>query len=171
MFQTSGNLLLQTAGTLLTEPASKIQTVGTTTTHVGITLRGAASQTANLVEIQNSSSTVLSSIAADGTMFMNSGERVKRTATAIDYTILVTDYYVGVTSTAAPRTITLPTSTASLSGRKFIIKDESGGAATNNITITRAGSDTIDGATTFVINTNYGSVHLIADGGTAWFVA
>lgn len=63
-------------------------------------------------------------------------------------------------------TVTLPA--ASLSGRIFIIKkaDSSG----NAITISRAGSDTIDGATSYSLSAQYQSVTLIADGGTGWMV-
>lgn len=91
-----------------------------------------------------------------------------RIATAISYTALVTDYIIGVTSTAAARTITLPTAAAAGKGRIFIIKDESGAAGTNNITIDGNGAETIDGAATKVISTNYGVVRIYSNG-TAWF--
>lgn len=74
---------------------------------------------------------------------------------------------IGVTNTAAPRTVTLQTATL-LSGRTIIVKDESGLAGTNNITVATQGAETIDGAATFVINTNYGLVRLYSDG-TNWF--
>ena len=41
--------------------------------------------------------------------------------------------------------------------------------ATNNITINRADSATIDGATSQTISSNYGSMKLISDG-TKWFI-
>ena len=63
--------------------------------------------------------------------------------------------------------ITLPTigssSTQSSDGRIYIIKDISGAAGTNNITIHRASTDTIDGATTAVISSDHGSLTLVAD--------
>jgi hypothetical protein len=61
--------------------------------------------------------------------------------------------------------ITLPTPTA---GRKLSIKDSSGSAGTNNITISHHSSEHIDGSNTFIINTNYGGIDLISDG-TNWF--
>lgn len=97
-----------------------------------------------------------------------------RFATAVSYTILLTDvgfgWVVGVTSTAAARTITLPLANAVPAGWQTTIKDESGGALTNNITIARAGADTIDGATSNVINLNYGSRTLYSDGVSKWFL-
>lgn len=98
----------------------------------------------------------------------------KRTATATSYTILVTDLYIGVTSTAAARTITLPAASACFDstnnvGMTFIVADESNAAATNNITLTRAGSDTFTGgATSQVINTNGGVLWVMAISTTQW---
>lgn len=93
-----------------------------------------------------------------------------RVATATNYTITGYEVVVGVTSTAAARTITLPAATAVLAGQVFTVKDESGAAATNNITVARAGTDTIDGATSKVVNTNYGFVRFYSDGVSKWFV-
>lgn len=68
--------------------------------------------------------------------------------------------YIGVTSTASARTITLDMDDE-IVGNTIIIKDESGGAATNNITIDTEGSSTIDGAASVVITANYGCARLI----------
>lgn len=73
------------------------------------------------------------------------------------------DVIIGITSTAAARTVTLP-DTAN-SGAVFIVKDESGAAATNNITVSVSGGvKTIDGSTSFVINTNYGVLRCYYNG-------
>ena len=73
------------------------------------------------------------------------------TKTATSYTTVVSDYYIGVTSTAAARTIST-TAEDQLRGRVMILKDESNAAGTNNITFDPAGSVTVDGASTKVIN-------------------
>jgi hypothetical protein len=93
---------------------------------------------------------------------------IKRTATATTYTALVTDHYIGVTSTASARTINLPAAATCGAGKVFIVKDESGAAGTNNITLDCNASETIDGATTKVISTNYGSTRIMCDGSN-WF--
>lgn len=91
-------------------------------------------------------------------------------ATAISYTMASTDTYIGVTSTAAPRTITLLAAGTFLDGRIVDIKDESGGAAANNITITPNGADTIDGVNAPVpITQNYGEFSLVKRG-TGWWI-
>jgi len=93
-----------------------------------------------------------------------------RVATAVNYTALASDGVVAVTSTATPRTITLPAASAMSPGAPLTVKDESGAAVTNNITISRAGTDTIEGAITKVISTNYGTVTLYSTG-SVWMVA
>jgi len=89
--------------------------------------------------------------------------------TAVDYTILVSDQYIGVTSTAAPRVLTLPSAVTAGDGKYFIIKDESGGAQTNNITLSPVLVQTIDGDASFIIDSNYGAVGIISDGAN-WFI-
>ena len=85
-------------------------------------------------------------------------------------TIAANASYVFInTSTAAARVITLPAASGVTSGRYFIIKDKTGSAATNNITITPAGSDTIDGvASSTTISSAYGSLTLVSDGVSGW---
>ena len=54
---------------------------------------------------------------------------------------------------------------APATGRTYIIKDKVGLAGTSNITVTTVGGAvTIDGATTFVLNTAYESVNVIFNG-------
>ena len=81
-------------------------------------------------------------------------------------TLTVYDDYIGVTDTSSARTITLPISSGSdllVDNQEFEIKDESGAAGTNNITIDGNGAN-IDGSPTLSINVNYGSVRLLWDG-------
>lgn len=95
--------------------------------------------------------------------------QVHRVQTAINYVVLATDYYVGVTNTAVPRTITLPSAIAVGNGWQVEVKDESGGAAASNITISPVLAQTIDGAASLVIAANRGSVLLVSNGGS-WFI-
>ena len=91
------------------------------------------------------------------------GHVSKRTATATDYTIKTADTFVAVTNTSAPRTITLP-STAPDSGWWCIVKDETNGAATNNITISRNGLNIDNQAANKTINTNSGFFGIYSNG-------
>ena len=103
-----------------------------------------------------------------GLLTANGGFRTKVTVTTTNYTALTSDVVIGVTDTTAARTITLP-ALSGIVGQTLIIKDMTGAAATNNITLDGNGSETIDGATTKVINTNYGSMTIVADVG-GWYV-
>lgn len=87
--------------------------------------------------------------------------KLTRTATATDYDITASNVYVGVTSTAAARTVRILTA-AIVVGAVFIIADESLVAGTNNITISTEGAETIDGSDTAVICEDGGSITLIA---------
>jgi len=79
------------------------------------------------------------------------------------YVALTTDYYLGVTSSGGAITVELPN--APSTGRVYVIKDTAGSASTHNITVTTVGgSVTIDGATTFVMNTNYQSCEVVFNG-------
>lgn len=81
------------------------------------------------------------------------------------YVVLVTDEYLSVDSSGGPITIQLPNA-ATLS-QVFIIKDRTGSAATNNITVTTVGGlVNIDGATSFVMNTAYQAINVIGNGST-----
>jgi hypothetical protein len=88
-------------------------------------------------------------------------------ASAISVADPDTTVYIGISNTAAPRTVTLATSNA---GRYLIVKDESGGAAANNITLTPGDGSLIDGAATAVINVNYGSLSLVRRNNNWWIV-
>lgn len=84
-----------------------------------------------------------------------------RRTVAITGNILSSDWYIGVT--AVPLTLTLTTGSYA-TNQQFVIKDESGGASANNITIDTQGAETIDGAATALISTNFGSLSILFDG-------
>lgn len=78
------------------------------------------------------------------------------------YVVLSTDYFLSV-DTGVARTIQLPN--APSTGRMFVVKDASGTAAANNITVTTVGGVVlIDGAASYAINQNYGAIQLIFNG-------
>lgn len=77
-----------------------------------------------------------------------------------------TDYIVFVTTGSGAISVTLPAPTV---GRILILKDISGQANTNNITLVRNGSEQIEGiATSKLLTTNWGSWTITSDG-TNWF--
>jgi hypothetical protein len=96
------------------------------------------------------------------------------------WNVLNTDLYnlldVNTSSTAV--TINLPKASTvvdgsgnPLPGRFLYIKDSTGNAATNNITVNTSTGDQFEtGASSIVINNNYGAVLLYTDGISTWFI-
>jgi len=103
----------------------------------------------------------------DGGAFINGKLRLKRSTFAASATIGTTTLIAAVTNTSSPRTITLPTGASAGTQTVYIIKDETGAAATNNITVAGNGSELIEGAGTKTINTNYGVLRVYWNG-TQW---
>lgn len=81
------------------------------------------------------------------------------------YVVLATDEYLGVDCSGVPITIQLPNAPAT--GRVFVIKDRTGSANINNITVTTVGGAVnIDGALTYIMNTQYAAIQVLFDGAT-----
>lgn len=81
-----------------------------------------------------------------------------RTVVSANYTLEEGDTYLGL---QGGYTVTL---SGPEKARRLIIKDEAGSAGTSPITVV----GTIDGATNYSINSDYGALSLISDGST-WF--
>ena len=76
---------------------------------------------------------------------------------ATSYTVQNSDYYVGINGTAV--TVTLP-NTGLVPGKSYFIKDESGNAGRNPITLSGNGN-MIDGSATITMKSNYISLQVI----------
>lgn len=74
---------------------------------------------------------------------------------------------IGIDDTTVARTVTLQTADV-VAGRIVIVKDESGAAGTNNITVDTQGAELIDGVASVSITANYGVIRVYSDG-TNWF--
>ena len=83
------------------------------------------------------------------------------------YSTAATDHIILVDSFAGAVAIDLPPCSGN-SGRIIIVKDVGNRAGTNNITISRHGSDQIDGSNSIAISTNRGYVQLVSDGSQFW---
>lgn len=89
---------------------------------------------------------------------------------AVSGAVLATDEVVVVTGYATTIALSLPSAATVIAGRRFTIKDGQGDAASLPITVTANGADTIDGDNAVVIQLAYGSIDLVADGVSAWFI-
>lgn len=139
-----------------------------------------------------SSSDVLDLYATDNELYWNtaSGTPVKLTSgTAINAAGITTNTYTVqsvagnltidaadtfdllLVSTAATRSITLPLASGVAAGRRYKLKDITGSAQTNNITVIRSGSDSIEGVSgNKILQTNFGAWELVSDGSAAWYL-
>lgn len=100
------------------------------------------------------------------TPMVGSNDAVKvRIPGAYPYTAVPQDYLI-VVDTSSARTINLNASP--VTGQVYRIKDNTGSAAANNITVTPAAGN-IDGAASYSINVNFGSIDVTYNG-TQWNV-
>lgn len=121
----------------------------------------------NNITLDNS--TGYNSFSSSKGNYLSSGLRLNVSIPAelsYPYTTKVTDYIICVRTLVTPKTVNLLA--APEAGRVYIIKDQDGNAAVNNITIVPA-AGTIDGAATYTIAANYASVQLVYNG-TEWSI-
>lgn len=85
------------------------------------------------------------------------------------YTAVATDCNVLLTNLNA-RTVTMPAATAVQPGAHLYIWDGNNNAGTNNVSVARAGTDTINGGTTnvAVVTANSGHSTCVSDGSSKW---
>ena len=82
------------------------------------------------------------------------------TVTTTSYTALATDYFLNVDTSLHATSINLP---VGVLGTVYIIKDGTGNASVNPITINGSGGQVIDGSVA-TINAPFGSISLIFNG-------
>lgn len=114
----------------------------------------------NAVQLTSGGSVVTSPGAVDS---------LEITSINTNLTISPSDTFVVIwVDTSAARTIDLPLASTVTPGRFYGIKDSTGTANANNITVARQGSDTIDGATSQEIDSNYGCLWFQSNGVSSW---
>lgn len=111
---------------------------------------------------------VLTTDGAGGLSFTTaaSAPTIQNITVAGPTNITNTSFTVALVNFAGAATVVLPTPT---SGKRATVKDISGNAGTNNITV-GAVSGNVDGAATKTIATNFGSMSFVADGTNWWIV-
>lgn len=166
-------LVDNTSGTATWESAAgaagDVTGPGSSTDNAAVRFDGATGkiiQNSGVIIDDSDNVTGVNDLTTTGTTTFGKAFNADRTATAVGVNS-AGETIIGVTSTAAPRAIVLDTDDV-VDGRVIWVKDESGGAGTNNITISTEGAETIDGAATFVISTNYGVMGFYSDGSN-WF--
>lgn len=106
-------------------------------------------------------------LTSNGTTWTSSapGSVFATASKSADYTVLSSDYFITINASGATRTMTLPAA-ASNTGKVYIFKRTDSTVA-NQAIIDGNASETIDGATTYVLAAVNGWVAIISDG-TNW---
>lgn len=115
--------------------------------------------------LTNNSTATLTNKTA--TTLIENGVRVAVSGKTADYTLTSTDYVITVDATGGNVTLTLPAASASV-GQTYRIKRIDG--SVNTITVARAGADTIDGATSATLVTQYSSKDIVCLTTSTWGV-
>jgi hypothetical protein len=103
------------------------------------------------------------------TVTIPGGGGFSRTAVTSTITASVSSAILGVSAGSAID-IRLPSAGTYTAGQNFIVKDESGNAHTNNITIRASGSQTIDGSSSIILESPYAAVNIYSNGSDKFFV-
>ena len=112
-----------------------------------------------------------SNLTFDGNILrINAGIEHVRKFVNENYTITTSDFFIGADSSNGVLQITLPAASSTSSGQTFVIKDEGGAAANNNITVVAPGSDTIDGINSVVLKSPFVSIQLYCNGTNKYFI-
>lgn len=140
---------------------------------VGLLITASPGQTEDLTQWHAATGDIRARVTAEGagvfTGITSLGGFIgKRTLVSVPtYHISPHDYILEVNVSGTP-TITLPLA-AEHTGQIFIVKDSSGAAAANAITIAPQGGDLIDGGGAITIEEDHGSVMLYSSG-ASWFI-
>lgn len=106
---------------------------------------------------------------SDITVTIGGGISYSRTEVTTTITASTNSTILGVTASSAVE-IRLPSAADYDAGQYFTIKDESGAADSNSITILTSGSQTIDGISSIVLDSPYAAVNLYSNGSDKFFI-
>ena len=103
---------------------------------------------------------------------IKTGLILNRTAITSNYSVLVSDYYVGI-DTATPTaaiTASLPAAESLQSGQTFVFKDEGGSAHQYSIVIKASGSQKIDNQNQVILQSPRAALTIYTDGASKFFI-
>lgn len=158
------NVDITTIGTTVPEPGVFTTVRGTTITATSGFVGATTGALNGTLGATTPASAVVTTLTANGISTLQSGQiqAIRVVVAAGTVTAATTDFAIVVNKTVgAATTVNLFATPAT--GTTLVIKDGKGDAASNNITITPAAGN-IDGAATYVLSTNFGSIMCIYNG-------
>ncbi len=120
-----------------------------------------------------SSSTDLFAVDVENkTTKIKTGLVLNRVSITSNYSVLKSDYYVGIDSATPSAIITasLPNANTLNSGQTFVFKDEGGSSNTHNIVISASAGQTIDNQNKVILESPYSSLTIYTDGASKFFI-
>ena len=120
-----------------------------------------------------SSSTDLFAVDVENkTTKIKTGLVLNRVSITSNYSVLKSDYYVGIDSATPSAIITasLPNANTLNSGQTFVFKDEGGSSNTHNIVISATAGQTIDNQNKVILEAPYSSLTIYTDGASKFFI-
>lgn len=162
-FDSTGKLSI---GNGVTSAGAQTQINSSSASTKTLILKGFTGQTVNQLEVQNSSSTVITSIDASGVV-STKGISTPVVSTSANYTIGSNDDMVLVNAASAPITVMLLNAAALTGSRQFTIKKID--ATANVVAISGFPGQTIDGQNTLSISTQWQSYTITSFSG-AWYI-
>jgi hypothetical protein len=167
----SGQVPIANGGTGQASASAAFNALSPTTTKGDIIVSAGGTGNVRLPVGTNGQVLTANSSAANGADWENPAIPLvtkHRTATVSPDAMLATDAVIGINLGSAFSETLLA---APADGREIIVKDESGAGATNNITVYAGAGDTIQGASTHVISTNYGFINIYYNATSKiWFI-
>lgn len=174
---TSGKgVQVPTAGLNINATLSFNSNAATALTFLGLQAQGSAPATnvtvyvdgSNDLYYKNAAGTSVQITAGSSIASAGSGIVTYTTIASFPYSVVTGDAQkvLGVDTTTT-RTINLP---AAVNVMWFTLKDITGSANTNNITVSPNGADTIDGAASHIIDEDYAARVFMSDGVNKWYV-
>jgi hypothetical protein len=86
------------------------------------------------------------------------------------FNVLNTYDVVGISTSGSVVTASLPGASSLSSGQRLVFKDVGGSGSVNDLVIEASGSETIDGASTLKISTDWGATTIVSDGVGQYFI-
>jgi hypothetical protein len=147
-----------------TTPSAMLHVQASGSNRIGEIVQGATSQSSDLTQWQNTGGTVLSHVTAAGEI--TGPLAMSYASKSAAYTATAQDSFLALSASSA-WTLTLPAASSVVAGHVYCFKKMDYNA--NAITIAAAGTDKIDGASTYAgLSAQYKYLRIVSDGSSNW---